>query len=90
MPLAYARTSCTSTHNPPRRRRSRVDVAPLPEPQRECFLDRLSSLGVCLLHDRVGGKNMETLGDFGIFLAGVGILLIGSGLLWFVSVYSKK
>jgi hypothetical protein len=32
---------------------------------------------------------METLADLGIFLAGVGILLLGSGLMWFISVWSK-
>ena len=32
---------------------------------------------------------METLADLGIFLAGVGILLTGSGLMWFISVWSK-
>ena len=33
---------------------------------------------------------METLSDLGIFFAGIGILLLGSGLMWFVSEYSKK
>ena len=39
---------------------------------------------------RIVGKNMETLADLDIFLAGIGFLLIGSGLMWFVSVYSKS
>jgi len=33
---------------------------------------------------------MESLASFGIFLAGVGILLIGSGIMWFISVWSKQ
>lgn len=33
---------------------------------------------------------METLGSFGIFLAGVGILLTGIGILWGVSIWSKQ
>jgi hypothetical protein len=41
-------------------------------------------------HARIGGKNMETLADLVIFLAGIGFLLIGSGIMWFVSEYSKK
>ena len=48
-----------------------------------------NSLGVCLSNARIGGKNMETLADLGIFLAGIGFLLIGSGIMWFVSEYSK-
>ena len=33
---------------------------------------------------------MEALSGLGIFLAGLGILLLSFGLFWFVSVYSKK
>ena len=33
---------------------------------------------------------MENLDSLGIFLIGVGVLLLGCGLLWFVSEYSKK
>jgi len=33
---------------------------------------------------------MDTLADLDIFLTGVGILLLGSGLMWFVSEYSKN
>ncbi len=37
-----------------------------------------------------GGENMENLASLGIFLAGVGVLLLGCGLMWFVTEYSKK
>ena len=33
---------------------------------------------------------MEALGSFGIFLGGVGVLLLGCGLMWFISVWSKQ
>ena len=32
---------------------------------------------------------MGFLGDFGIFLAGVGILLLGCGLMWYISEWTK-
>ena len=32
---------------------------------------------------------METLASFGQFLVGVGILLMGVGVLWFVTIYSE-
>jgi hypothetical protein len=34
-------------------------------------------------------KKMDFFASFGIFLGGVGILLIGCGLMWFFSVWSK-
>jgi len=33
---------------------------------------------------------MEALGSLGVFLGGLGILLLACGLMWFVSIYSKK
>lgn len=33
---------------------------------------------------------MSTLANLGVFLGGVGVLLLGCGLMWFVSVYSEK
>jgi hypothetical protein len=33
---------------------------------------------------------MEALIPLGIFFAGLGIFLLGSGLMWFISVYSKN
>ena len=33
---------------------------------------------------------MEALGSLGIFLAGLGVLLLGCGLMWFISIYSKN
>ena len=33
---------------------------------------------------------MDTLANLGIFLGGVGILLLGCGLMWFISVWSGK
>jgi hypothetical protein len=33
---------------------------------------------------------MENLADLGILLGGLGLLLIGTGLNWFISVWSKK
>lgn len=33
---------------------------------------------------------MEALSSLGIFFAGLGVLLLGSGLMWFISVWSKK
>ena len=33
---------------------------------------------------------MEALGTIGIFFAGLGVLLLGCGLMWFVSIYSEK
>jgi hypothetical protein len=32
---------------------------------------------------------LSTLGDFGFFLGGVGVLLIGCGLMWFVSEWAS-
>lgn len=32
---------------------------------------------------------MDTLVDLGIFLGGVGVLLLGCGLMWFISLWSK-
>ena len=34
--------------------------------------------------------NMETLALLGVFLGGVGILLLGCGLMWFLSMYLEK
>jgi len=33
---------------------------------------------------------MENLASLGVFFAGFGILLLGCGLMWFISVWSKK
>lgn len=33
---------------------------------------------------------MGFLADLGIFFAGLGVLLLGSGLMWFISVWTKK
>ena len=33
---------------------------------------------------------MDNLANLGIFLAGVGILLLGCGLMWFITVYSEN
>ena len=33
---------------------------------------------------------METLADLGIFLGGLGFLLGGCGLMWFISEWTKK
>lgn len=33
---------------------------------------------------------MENLASLGIFFAGLGLLLLGSGLIWFISVWSKR
>ena len=33
---------------------------------------------------------MDTLASLGILLGGLGVLLLGCGLMWFVSEYSKK
>jgi hypothetical protein len=33
---------------------------------------------------------METLSSLGILLGGLGILLLGCGSMWFISVWSKK
>lgn len=33
---------------------------------------------------------MDELGEPGVFLAGLGVLLLGCGLMWFISVYSKN
>jgi len=33
---------------------------------------------------------MEFFTSFGIFLAGLGVLLLGCGLMWFISIYSEK
>jgi hypothetical protein len=33
---------------------------------------------------------MENLASLGIFLGGVSVLLLGSGLVWFISVWSKQ
>jgi hypothetical protein len=33
---------------------------------------------------------METLANLGMFLGGVGFLLLGCGLMWFISVWSEK
>ena len=33
---------------------------------------------------------MEALSVLGSFFTGVGIILLGCGLMWFVSVYSEK
>jgi hypothetical protein len=33
---------------------------------------------------------METLSQLGIFFSGVGFLMLGCGLMWFVSEYAKK
>jgi len=32
---------------------------------------------------------MDNLSSLGIFFAGIGVILLGSGLMWFVSVYSE-
>ena len=32
---------------------------------------------------------MEQLSSLGIFLAGLGVLLLGCGLMWFISIWSK-
>jgi hypothetical protein len=37
-----------------------------------------------------GGENMDTLVSLGIFLAGLGVLLLGCGLMWFISVWSEQ
>jgi hypothetical protein len=36
-----------------------------------------------------GGENMDGLAEIGIFFIGLGILLLGSGLMWFISEWSK-
>lgn len=33
---------------------------------------------------------MDFFASFGIFLAGLGVLLLGCGLMWFISVWSKQ
>ena len=33
---------------------------------------------------------MDTLANLGISLGGVGVLLLGYGLMWFISVWSSK
>ncbi len=33
---------------------------------------------------------MENLASLGIFFTGIGVLLLGCGLMWFVSEYSNK
>jgi hypothetical protein len=33
---------------------------------------------------------MENLASSGIFFAGLGVFLLGSGLMWFISLWSKK
>jgi hypothetical protein len=33
---------------------------------------------------------MENLASLGIFLAGLGVFFLGCGLMWFISVWSKK
>jgi len=33
---------------------------------------------------------METLSALGILLGGIGVLLLGCGLMWFLSMYSEK
>jgi hypothetical protein len=33
---------------------------------------------------------MENLSSLGIFFAGLGVLLLGCGLMWFISVWSKQ
>ena len=33
---------------------------------------------------------MENLSSLGIFLGGLGVLLLGCGLMWFISVWSKQ
>jgi hypothetical protein len=33
---------------------------------------------------------MDTLANLGIFLGGVGVLFLGCGLMWFISVWSGK
>jgi len=35
------------------------------------------------------GENMENLSDLGIFLGGLGFLLLSCGLFWWVSLYDK-
>ena len=32
---------------------------------------------------------MDGLGEIGIFFAGLGVLLLGCGLMWFISVWSE-
>lgn len=32
---------------------------------------------------------METLSSLGVFLGGVGFLLIGCGLMWWITLYNK-
>ena len=33
---------------------------------------------------------MENLASLGIFLGGLGVLLLGCGLMWFLTMYSEK
>ena len=33
---------------------------------------------------------MDTLASLGILLGGIGVLLLGCGLMWFLSMYSEK
>ena len=33
---------------------------------------------------------METLADLGMFLGGLGFLLLGCGVMWFISLWSKQ
>ena len=33
---------------------------------------------------------MENPASLGIFFGGIGILLLGSGLMWFISIWSKR
>jgi hypothetical protein len=40
--------------------------------------------------DSRGGENMGNLFDIGVFFAGLGILLLGCGLMWFISLWSKE
>jgi hypothetical protein len=36
-----------------------------------------------------GGENMDGLAEIGMFFIGLGILLLGCGLMWFISEWSK-
>ena len=33
---------------------------------------------------------MDSLGNLGIFFVGIGVLLLGCGLMWFIAVYSEN